>query len=147
MTAGKSEIGHPGPLQNISRRALLLSSSACLVCQAASARMPVRTFTLFDKTVRALLARVHLASAASIGRAVVAAHPELCARDRVLTGLLMRLGLNYDDVGRLPAGQILDLVAQAIESDFAEGSVIDVFGWRLAATEARLCALATVYAE
>jgi hypothetical protein len=75
-----------------------------------------------------------LAVAAPIGQAYLQTYASE-ADGQLLTDLL---------VAQLaaPAGDVLEQLAAAVRDDFCAGRVVEVEGWLLARTEARLCAVA-----
>jgi len=72
---------------------------------------------------------------AAIGQAYLAAVPEESDQAALLAGL----GVAEDAVGDPNA--MLDALADQVHADFAAGDTIQLDGWALSLTEARLCAL------
>lgn len=124
----------------ISRREALagaagLAVAACLPVAAASAASPSAT---------ALVAALdHPASARAIGAAVLAAEP-LLARDSVAGELARAVGLAADRLPTIDRALLRARLDAARSADFRLGRTVSVEGWVLAATEARLCALAAL---
>ncbi len=86
------------------------------------------------------------ASAAAVGRAYLAAHPGEAGVDRLageLEAALRRSGCepNHADLATLRVA-----TAQQIKEDFAQSRVVQVQGWVLSLSEARLCGLAALLA-
>ena len=84
----------------------------------------------------------HPDSAAAVGRAFLAGHPQDADTlvDSVTAGLRCR-GCDPAVAGRADLRQA---IAHEVRDDFANGRVVSVDGWVLSATEARLCGLAAL---
>jgi hypothetical protein len=78
----------------------------------------------------------HSESARAIGHAYLALAPE----EASATCLLRRIHRSLAD-RRAGARDLRELVARRIAQDFAEDRIVELQGWILARTEARLCAL------
>jgi hypothetical protein len=89
---------------------------------------------LTGDTLQALLP--HRDSAVRLGRHYLAAIPQEADAPRLRTLLAGALG-----DAQTATGALHERVHQAIRADFAAGRVVDVNGWLLSQTEARLCAL------
>jgi hypothetical protein len=106
------------------RRALLLAAlAACFVRPARAAPSPL------DSCFR------HPASARAIGRAYIAAAPEEVDPGRLATLLGMRPGSDE------PVDALRWRIGARVRADFAAGRTVELEGWLLAESEARLCAL------
>ena len=85
-------------------------------------------------------------SAALLGQRYREAVPQEAGQAALAAALVASLGAEAG----LPAGDLAGLrrlVDERIRGDFAAGRVVDVDGWLLAVTEARICALASLAAD
>jgi len=82
-----------------------------------------------------------LEGARRIGQAYLSAEPAEADRDRLLAELFPRL-----EPGGAHAGESTrrESFSACCRRDFAEGQTVQVHGWVLSRTEARLCALAVL---
>ena len=81
------------------------------------------------------------ASAVAVGKAYGVHHALEMDAARLAAWIESRLALGTQ---RLPQPELRERLQAAIREDFAQGSTVDVYGWMLSATEARLCALAAL---
>jgi hypothetical protein len=134
------------PMQNTSRRRFLLGACAAAVPVALAPLKPWRAIVeaTGGRTPAARLAGLlaHRNSARSLGRAALGALPGATTAPALAAAVL----------GDLPAGTRLadtsdddlrSLVATRVREDFDAGQTVQVDGWILSCTEARLCALAS----
>lgn len=116
----------------MTRRRLLLTTGAMAGISALAA-MPAATAAADPRAGALLRLLPDRRAAARIGRAYLVSVPEEASVER-LTALL-----------DLPAGmEGVRLFEARRRLDFREGRTVPVGGWRLAVTEARLCALAAL---
>jgi hypothetical protein len=131
----------------ISRRRFLASAAATGVGAAGVALRPWRAVVRFvDPTTAGRLAGVFAdrASAAALGRRYLRAHPAAASVDRLCDGVVARLADGRRAIAEADEDGLRRLLAGAVREDFASDRVIDVDGWVLSATEARLYALAAL---
>jgi hypothetical protein len=83
-------------------------------------------------------------SAAVIGRAYLAGHPDEAEVDRLVAALDTALQHHHDSSGRVEGMELKGALSRLIRDDFAERRVVHVEGWVLSRSEARLCALAAL---
>jgi hypothetical protein len=100
------------------------------------------TDSLTDETAARLRALVADAQRArTLGRSYRAQFPEE-ARPPALTGLLCSsLGLGAQGIAALDNDALLSRLDSRVREDFSCGDTVQLNGWVLARTEARLCAL------
>lgn len=84
-----------------------------------------------------------LESARRVGQAYLAKAPAEADRQRLLAGLFPRLDPGEARLGDGPASW-RDSFSTRCRRDFAEGQTVQIEGWVLSLTEARLCALAAL---
>lgn len=95
----------------------------------------------------ALLAPLRAKSAAVIGAVVMSAEPEMMSEDKLVARLLADLGLTRQSAVTASHLDLTRRISETVRRDFETGRIVNVFGWRLAMTEARLCALAAQHAN
>lgn len=113
----------------VTRRRLLMATGA-IAGISAMGSMPAAADGRAGGLLRLLPDR---AAAARIGRSYLAAAPEEASVDRLMALLDLPDG-----------GDAARLFEARRRMDFREGRTVPVEGWRLAVTEARLCALAAL---
>ena len=84
------------------------------------------------------------ASAAAVGRAYLADHPDEADRDRLAAQLGAGLRCQDCDPARSDTARLRAGLARQLRADFGQSRVVRVDGWVLSLTEARLCALAAL---
>lgn len=89
-----------------------------------------------------LLARQECAHV--VGREYLRAVPEEGREDVLVAGIIARFPSEHRDFRTLTDGQLREWMLLAARGDFADGGTVDLHGWVLSVTEARLCALATL---
>jgi hypothetical protein len=97
-----------------------------------------------DARLLAALARPE--SAAAVGRAYLAGHPEEADRARLAARLDHALRCQDCDPAQAPAERLRAALSRQIRADFAGSRVVRVDGWMLSETEGRLCGLAALSA-
>jgi hypothetical protein len=127
------------PLPPTSRRAVL-GAGVCLgaaaVLSGAATAAPGLAARLVDTLDRP-------SSAAALGRVVLEEAPEATVR-RLVAELATSMGRSADDLVELDRDALRAALRAAREADFRAMRIVRVRGWILAATEARLCALAAL---
>lgn len=78
-------------------------------------------------------------SAARVGAAVLHASPE--PLHSIFNGLMQKLDLDSSALDDIPDLELRGRVMTAIRTDFVERNTVDIEGWLLSRTEARICAL------
>lgn len=118
---------------NLTRRFVVLGAAAAAGMGAAP--------TQGDAAER--LARIipHAASARTIGRAWLAAHPDEREVALLEARLLGALALERRGLAALDNAALRAHAVVRIRADFAAGRTVTLGGWVLARTEARLCAV------
>jgi hypothetical protein len=86
------------------------------------------------------------ASAAAVGRAYLAAHPGEAGVDRLAGELETVLRRSGCEPAHADLATLRVATAQQIKEDFAQSRVVQVEGWVLSLSEARLCGLAALLA-
>jgi hypothetical protein len=86
------------------------------------------------------------ASAAAVGRAYLAAHPGEAGVDRLAGELEAALRRSGCEPARADLATLRRAAAHQIKEDFAQSRVVQVDGWVLSLSEARLCGLAALLA-
>jgi len=81
------------------------------------------------------------ASARRIGLAYANLHPEEAERGAALREISAALSLRPEEVTAQDEQALRRRIAARVRADFAEGDTVDIAGWMLARTEARLCLL------
>lgn len=84
------------------------------------------------------------ASAAVVGQAYLRATPEETHERRLVSLVCRQLAGGRTGVALGDRASLREQVREAQRQDFANGRVVQVEGWVLARTEARLCALAAL---
>jgi hypothetical protein len=84
-----------------------------------------------------------LDSAAAVGSAYLRVRPSEASVDRLLQELALA-GLDKDVLANVDAGMLSERVRASQVRDFAAGRVVELDGWILSETEARVCALAAL---
>lgn len=83
-------------------------------------------------------------SARLLGRLYVARRPDEGDLEALMGRIAGSLGLHQDELAIVGRRELQARVRHRIRQDFASGAVVDLDGWRLAVTEARLCAVAAL---
>jgi hypothetical protein len=83
-------------------------------------------------------------SASIVGRAYLDTAPEHASVARLVDDVVAGLPAGRDTVRDAKQDELRDLLAARIRADFEEDRIVDVDGWILSPTEARLFALATL---
>lgn len=86
----------------------------------------------------------HPESAAAIGRAYLAGHPQDADPDTLVENVTAGLRCRGCDPEAAGRADLRQAIAREVRDDFAQGRVVNVDGWVLSATEARLCGLAAL---
>jgi len=125
----------------VSRRHLLLALATTGLAGAIGGRAP-GVVRRHHQRLAWLSVVGHRRSSRIVGRAYLASAPDPCDAASLQRQLLPtdpgRSSALLDDVGRLRR-----YVRGRIEDDFDSGRTVQVHGWVLSETEARLCALVT----
>lgn len=129
----------------MNRRRLLVTFGAVTGAAWAAAAGPVRA-ALGSAGPAARLVGVldHAASAAAVGRAYLRAHPEEAEPDRLVRELSAGIRCQGCDPDRAERTRLRAAIAARIRADFAASRVVQVDGWVLSRTEARLYGLAAL---
>lgn len=88
----------------------------------------------------------HRRSAATVGRAFLGQHPHEADARRLTTLLSDDLRRRRCDPAGARRTRLRTAISDQVRDDFAAGRVVNVRGWVLSATEARLCGLAALSA-
>ena len=129
----------------MNRRSML---AAMLGGSVAAAVAPHRALALGVDRPRSDLARTLVAtlrrpdSAAAVGRVYLARHPAEAAPARLVAGIVDGWERDGFDAARAGSAALRRRLGEQVRRDFARGRVVSVDGWMLAASEARLFALA-----
>lgn len=91
-----------------------------------------------------LAAFEHPHSAAAVGRAYLASHPDDADAGRLVEAVTTRLHCQGCDPARAGKGTLRAAISRQVRDDFANSRVVRVDGWVLSATEAQLCGLAAL---
>jgi hypothetical protein len=86
----------------------------------------------------------HPHSAAAIGRTYLRQYPAEAAPQRLASEIARDLDCLGCRLPRAEEAHLRSAVRERIRRDFAEGVVVNVDGWVLSRTEARLCAIAAL---
>jgi hypothetical protein len=81
------------------------------------------------------------ASAVIVGEAYLAAYPEERAADLLTDLLTAGWDSGASPLHTLDADRVRELVAAQVKRDFSRAQTVEIDGWMLSRTEARLCAL------
>jgi len=127
----------------LSKRDLYRFGAALTVLFAArgGGAVPVPAADPLQRRLLALLSRPD--SAATVGRAYLRLRPDEAEADLLVRLLAQSLSgpADLDDEAKLRRA-----MARSLSADFDQGRLVNVSGWLLAETEARLCALAALSA-
>jgi hypothetical protein len=135
----------PGDRRSLDRRAFLAGSGAIVAALAAPALA-----SLFGCDRRPTLAQALVgfysdpASAARIGRAVLAAVPAEATAEAVVAALAGDRRAELEALAASDPGALRALLQKQHRSDFEDGRTVSIDGWVLSRTEARLCAVAAL---
>jgi hypothetical protein len=131
-----------------SRRRFLLGACAAAVPVALAPLKPWRAIVEVTgtRTPAARLAGLlaHRDSARSLGRAALAALPGATAPPALAAAVLAGLPGGQAKLAAASDDELRALVAARVREDFDSDDVVQVDGWILSCTEARLCALASI---
>ncbi len=127
----------------IERRRLLLGAlgmGASLLWQPVASRLfsPTSRDGLSERLVRLL---EHQDSARIIGREYLRTVPVEATPDVLASLVAERLGAERPALDTAGDADLRRLLAAAVLQDFEEGQTMELDGWMLSQTEARLCAL------
>jgi hypothetical protein len=130
-----------------SRRRFLLGACAAAVPVALAPLKPWRAIVEVTgaRTPAARLAGLlaHRDSARALGRAALAALPGATAPSALAAAVLAGLPGGPRTLDGASDDDLRALVAARVREDFEAGDTVQVDGWILSCTEARLCALAS----
>jgi hypothetical protein len=130
-----------------SRRRFLLGACAVAVPVALAPLKPWRAIVEVTgaRTPAARLAGLlaHRDSARSLGRAALAALPGATTPPALAAAVLADLPRDAAMLAAASDDDLRALVAARVREDFDSGDTVQVDGWILSCTEARLCALAS----
>ena len=134
-------------MRNMARRDVVVSLSAMLAgvllpsLGPATGQMPgSQAGSLLNILVPDIAAASHL------GRAYLNAHPAELDPQRLVDRVLgsLRLASGADAIDSTPKAVLIASVRRVVIDDYLAGRVVDIDGWVLSVTEARLYALATL---
>lgn len=127
-------------MSRITRRSALAGSAGLAVL----ATLPILGAQAAPASARALFEALDRpASARAVGRRMLAAEPGL-SRDGLVAELARAVGLAADRLPSIDRPLLRSRLDAARAAEFRRGDTVRVQGWVLAATEARLCALAAL---
>jgi hypothetical protein len=130
-----------------SRRRFLLGACAAAVPVALAPLKPWRAIVEVTgaRTPAARLAGLlaHRDSARNLGRAALASLPGATAPSSLAAAVLAGLPGGAPKLDATSDDDLRALVAARVREDFEAGDTVQVDGWILSCTEARLCALAS----
>ena len=136
------------PARHTSRRRFLLGACAAAVPVALSPLKPWRAIVEVagTRTPAARLAGLlaHRDSARSLGRAALAALPGATAPSALAAAVLAGLPGGQAKLAAASDDELRALVGARVREDFEVEDTVQVDGWILSCTEARLCALASM---
>lgn len=119
---------------------VLISAGALLAGWPATGRG-----RLTADPIGSLLASIrHGESAAVVGTAFLRRYPGEADAQHLATTITADLRCRNCDPRRVSRARLRRGIAAQVRADFAHGRVVDVDGWVLSATEARLCGLAAL---
>ena len=121
---------------SFSRRWLLLAAAAAWSLPAPLAAAPAGAGAM--PRLRGLMGPPE--SARVIGSAYLERFPQEAEASTLLDLILDGLALAEPEAAALGGAALRFRLADRLRSDFADGRVVDVGGWLLSRTEARLCA-------
>jgi hypothetical protein len=131
-----------------SRRRFLLGACAAAVPVALAPLKPWRAIVEVtgSRTPAARLAGLlaHRDSARSLGRAALAVLPGATAPSALAAAVLAGLPGGAPKLDAASDDDLRAAVAVRVREDFEAGDTVQVDGWILSCTEARLCALAAI---
>ncbi len=93
---------------------------------------------------RLLAAFRHPDSAAAVGRAYLAGHPQDADTGCLVETISKHLHCRGCDPAQTSRADLRRAISHQVRDDFAQGRVVQVDGWVLSATEAQLCGLAAL---
>ncbi len=127
----------------VTRRFILAAAAfgASLSPGGASLLGPAQWFN--DAAMRLRALAPSLASAREIGRIYLAQHPEENSISALTRLIHLSMALEEEDVAVLDRKPLSARLTSRVRSDFETGFTVEVGGWILSRTEARLCALWT----
>lgn len=100
---------------------------------------------LTAEPIRSLLASLgHGKSAAVVGNAFLRRHPGEADAQHLATNIAADLRCRGCEPGRASRARLRRAITEQVREDFAQNRVVDVDGWVLSATEARLYGLAAL---
>ncbi|MEX2203015.1 MAG: hypothetical protein WD965_02890 [Actinomycetota bacterium] len=86
----------------------------------------------------------HPESARAVGRAYLASTSTDASASRLVDQISRGLAGSRSKIEETTDTELRELLVARIVADFSEGLVVEVDGWILSSTEARLCALAAL---
>ena len=134
-------------MNNIARRDVLVSLAGMLAGVMLPSLGPAAGEVPNSQTVDLLKILVpDLAAAGRLGRVYLAAHPAELDLERLVDEVLrpMRLPGGADAIDSPPAAVLIARVRRVVIDDYLAGRIVNIDGWVLSITEARLYALAAL---
>ena len=134
-------------MNNIARRHVLVSLAAMLAGVMLPSLGPAAGEVPGSQAVGLLNILVpDTAAAGRLGRAYLTAHPAELDLQRLVDGVLgpMRLSGGADAIDSTPEAELIARIRRLVIDDYLAGRIVDIDGWVLSITEARLYALAAL---
>jgi len=134
-------------MDNIARRDVLVSLAGMLAGVMLPSLGPAAGEDPGSQVVGLLNILVpDIAAAGRLGRAYLTAHPVELDLQRLVNGVLgpMRLSGGADAIDSTPEAALIVRVRRVVIGDYLAGRTVNVNGWVLSITEARLYALAAL---
>ena len=134
-------------MNNIARRDVLVSFAAMLAGVMLPSPGPVAGEVPGSQAVGLLNVLVpDIAAGGRLGRAYLTAHPDELDLQRLVNGVFgpMRLSGGADAIDSTPEAVLIARVRRVVIDDYLAGRIVNIDGWVLSITEARLYALAAL---
>jgi hypothetical protein len=134
-------------MNNIARRDVLVSFAAMLAGVMLPSSGPVAGEVPGSQAVGLLNVLVpDIAAGGRLGRAYLTAHPDELDLQRLVNGVFgpMRLSGGADAIDSTPEAVLIARVRRVVIDDYLAGRIVNIDGWVLSITEARLYALAAL---
>ena len=134
-------------MNNIARRHVLVSLAAMLAGVMLPSLGPAAGEVPGSQAVGLLNILVpDTAAAGLLGRAYMTAHPAELDVQRLVDGVLgpMRLSGGADAIDSTPEAELIARIRRVVIDDYLAGRIVNIDGWVLSITEARLYALAAL---
>ncbi|MGB5334331.1 MAG: hypothetical protein WBN07_01830 [Woeseiaceae bacterium] len=134
-------------MNNIARRDVLVAFAAMLAGVMLPSPGPVAGEVPGSQAVGLLNVLVpDIAAGGRLGRAYLTAHPDELDLQRLVNGVLgpMRLSGGADAIDSIPEAVLIARVRRVVIDDYLAGRIVNIDGWVLSITEARLYALAAL---